>query len=715
MRHIINLNQDWLYLPRDDRRAKNVVCDEGRFQTVCLPHANVELPWHNFDDQEYQFISWYRRHVKAPKAWRGKRLHLMFQGVMIAAEVWVNKRYVGQHKGGYTPFTLDITDAVNLGEDNVIAVRVDSWERKDIPPFGHIVDYLTFGGIYREVELQVLEPVHVADVFARPGNRSLEATIAVANEGSAARETEVVLKSAGKSAKATVIAPPHGREDVVLKLSNLAVEPWSLDNPNLYDVRVSLDNGDAVSVRVGFREAHFAKDGRFYLNGAPVKLMGLNRHQTFPYVGGAMPARVQRRDADILKHELGLNIVRTSHYPQSRHFLDRCDEIGLLVFEETPGWQHIGDDAWKTVSKHELREMILRDRNHPCIVLWGVRINESADDPDFYTETNRIAHELDPTRQTGGVRCHRESEFLEDVFTYNDFSDGVQEPNHCPYLITEFNGHMFPTKPFDQEERLVEHALRHARIQNAQMGKDGIAGAIGWCAFDYNTHKMFGSGDRVCYHGVMDMFRFPKFAAWFYKSQIDPRISVVLEPASYLKIGERSRGGFDPLVIFSNCDVVEAWHAGACQAILKPDRESFPHLPHPPFVYRNIGPVHSWAPYEFLGKIQGNIAVRKRVAFDGVPFALRLTADDEALEADGSDCTRIAFSIVDKYGNVLPYATGIVELTVAGPGSLIGENPFALVAGRGALWLRAGRRRGLVTVTARTARLKPRSVTVRLE
>src|SRR5690606_10362556 len=131
---------------------------------------------------------------------------------------------------------------------------------------------------------------------------------------------------------------------------------------------------------------------------------------------------------------------------------------GLLVFEEIPGWQHIGDDAWKEVSKQELREMILRDRNHPSIVLWGVRINESGDDTDFYTQTNAIAHELDPTRQTGGVRYLRDSEFLEDVFTFNDFSNGVMPPNHQPYLITEFMGHMFPTKPWDNEERLVEHA-----------------------------------------------------------------------------------------------------------------------------------------------------------------------------------------------------------------------------------------------------------------
>src|SRR5207248_1552919 len=169
------------------------------------------------------------------------------------------------------------------------------------------------------------------------------------------------------------------------------------------------------------------------LKGKVIKLRGLDRHQTFPFVGQAMPARAQRRDADVLRKNLKCNIVRTSHYPQSRHFLDRCDEIGLLVLEEIPGWQHIGDEAWKQVALNDVRDMIVRDRNHPCIVLWGVRINESNDDHDFYTRTNELARRLDPTRQTGGIRFNYESELLEDVFTMNDFGYDLRPPNHPRY------------------------------------------------------------------------------------------------------------------------------------------------------------------------------------------------------------------------------------------------------------------------------------------
>ena len=715
MREIVRLNRDWRYLPKNRADAKRVDCDDRGFDRVTLPHANVELPWHDFHDRDHQFISWYRRRFRAPAGWRGRRVRLEFDGVMVAARVWVNGRSVGEHKGGYTPFGFDITDRLIWGRENIIAVQVDSRERPDIPPCGGLIDYLLFGGIYRDVYLHVLDPVYIADVFARPGKDAIEAVVAVVNAQEADCETDVRIELEGKWVQQTVQVEAGARRDVALRLDGLSVNPWSLDDPALYTLRTFLGDGDLVTTRVGFREARFDPDGYFYLNGRPVKLFGLDRHQTFPYTGGAMPARVQRRDADLLKYELGLNIVRTSHYPQSPAFLDRCDEIGLLVFEEIPGWQHIGDDAWKEVSKQELRAMILRDRNHPCIVLWGVRINESRDDHEFYTETNRIAHELDPTRQTGGVRYLRDSEFLEDVFTFNDFSNDVQPPNHRPYLITEFNGHMFPTKPFDQEERLVEHALRHARIQDKQMGTEGVAGAIGWCAFDYNTHAEFGSGDRICYHGVMDIFRFPKFAAHFYKSQRDPRYGYVLEPASHLKIGERSGGGFDPLYVFSNCETLEIRVDGRCRGTFAADRETFPHLAYPPFRCAGFADWgHRAVDVEFIGKVRGEPVIWKRIAGDGVPRALYLVADDRTLDADGSDCTRIAFGLTDAFGNLLPYATGVVTLDIQGPGRLIGENPFALTAGHGALWLRAGSRRGTVVVTARTPRLPERRIRIRI-
>lgn len=724
-RFVQNLKTDWLYLPQDRSAAKGVNFDEAKCARVSLPHANVELPYHGFSEQEHCFVSWYRRHFKLPKGANGKRIFIDFEGVMLAATVFVNGRQVGEeHRGGYTPFSFDVTDLVNLTGDNVLAVRVDSTERKDIPPFGNVVDYLTFGGIYREVHLRVVDPVYIKHVFARPGGaldetRWLDVRARVAN--TSADDVEVDLSAnmprvKGVRAATTARVPAHGEAEVSVTLDNLqGIRRWDLETPELYDVNVQLGgDGDRVETRVGWRTAEFREDGLFYLNDRPVKLRGLNRHQTYPYIGAAAPARLQRKDAEILKFDLACNVVRTSHYPQSRHFLDRCDEIGLLVFEEIPGWQHIGDEAWKQLSLRDVDAMIIRDRNHPSIILWGVRINESQDDHDFYARTNALARQLDPTRQTGGVRFLYDSELLEDVYTMNDFDYDLRPTKHPRWFHTEFAGHMYPTKTFDQEERVRQHAIHHAHVHN-QIGAMRSAGGVGWCAFDYNTHVQFGSGDRICYHGVMDIFRQPKMAAHFYASQQDPALRPVLEPISYWTMGDKSGAGVEPLLIVSNCDEVEIVVGGKSRGRVQPDRQTWPNLPHPPMVATGLsaGWGGDWEPLELRGFVNGKQVATKRISHDGQPARLIVAADDRSIDADGSDMTRIALSIVDEFDNILPFAMQPVVLELTGPGAIVGENPFSMPGGRGAVYVRSTRKPGTITVTATTSRLKPQKVTIR--
>jgi beta-galactosidase len=483
-----------------------------------------------------------------------------FAGVMTAATVTINGHKLGEYRGGYTPFSFELTPHLRSDAPNVLAVEVDSTERPDIPPFGGNIDYLTFGGIYREVALRIVPAVFIENVFAKPvdvlgDGRRVEVKCPLQGESANPLTLKVELRD-GDRVLSSVEGPPSAPPLILSKVG--AIDLWDLDRPKLYTVTARLYQGgapiDEYSTRIGFREARFTPQG-FMLNGKHIKLRGLNRHQTFPFVGGAMPARAQQRDALILKRELKCNIVRTSHYPQSPYFLDACDEIGLLVFEEIPGWQHIGDQAWQDLAVRNVEQMIRRDWNHPSIVLWGVRINESQDDHAFYTRTNALAHELDNSRQTGGVRYLYDSELLEDVMTMNDFGFPLRPPNHPLYLNTEFNGHMFPTKRNDNVDRVMEHALRHARVHNQLASDDRYAGGIGWCAFDYNTHANFGSGDKICYHGVTDIFRILKPAGQFYRSQCDPKEEVVLEPCFNWSQGDQSEGGgIRHAVIVSNCD-----------------------------------------------------------------------------------------------------------------------------------------------------------------
>ncbi|MBL8152585.1 MAG: glycoside hydrolase family 2 protein [Anaerolineae bacterium] len=733
MRTNLPFNHDWLFIAAD-------VGDEtpdSAFESVILPHTNKLFPHHNFDNLEYQFISTYRKRFKLPEPRAGRRIFLDFDAAMIACEVFLNGVKVGEHEGGYTPFSCDLTDYLDEKGENRLVVRLDSRERADIPPFGFVVDYLTFGGIYRDVRLRYVEPLHITNLCVRTANvlaptADVTLLVTVQNQSPQTQTFTVEASISDTTSDSKQAIPVPGAvtlnplEETTLTLTETWDRPalWSIDDPHLYRAEVVLRSGagssqiDRVDTRFGFREAEFRKDGRFYLNGQPLKLIGLNRHQTYPYFGAAAPARLQRKDAEIIKHELGCNIVRTSHYPQATSFLDHCDQIGLLVFEEIPGWQHIGDRDWQGITLRDVEAMILRDRNHPSIIIWGVRINESQDDEALYRATNDLAHKLDPTRPTGGVRYFLDSQFLEDVFTYNDFSNTIVEPKYVPHLVTEFSGHMFPTKSFDQEERLIEHALRHARIQDKQLGMSNVAGAIGWCAFDYNTHKEFGSGDRICYHGVMDIWRLPKYAAYLYSSQISPSVRPVLQAATIWSMGDRSAGGNDPLVVFSNCDEIDVFIGNDLFGRFQPDRESFPNLPHPPFQVNGLAIFSTWGrrlvDLRVVGYLDGQGVIEQHIESSPIPSALELRPDDAVLDADGMDMTRLVFRIVDRYGNRLPFATQVVSFEIDGPADLIGENPFALVGGQAALYVRARCQPGTVTVRARTPRLPEAVATIEL-
>jgi beta-galactosidase len=714
-RLVIPMNRNWRYSRVVAEGAHARDFDDSGYERIVIPHTNVKLPWHSFDEKSYEFVSNYRRRFKLPSEARGKRVFVDFEGVMTASVVWLNGTRLGEYKGGYTPFSFDLTPHVDFDGENVLAVDVDSSERADIPPFGYEIDYLTFGGIYREVWLRVVPGTFIENVFAKPKDvlgehpsLDVDCHIQHLEPSREAMRLEVALtngdriveKNSQNIPASAVTSEPVAHTAHFASLSSIKL--WDLAHPNLYQVKVTLSRGsqrvDEVSRTIGFRDAQFTDHG-FQLNGKVIKLRGLDRHQTFPFVGQAMPGRVQRRDAHVLRNKLKCNIVRTSHYPQSRHFLDACDELGLLVLEEIPGWQHIGDEAWKLLAIDNVGRMIRRDWNHPSVVLWGVRINESKDDHDFYISTNALAHKLDPTRPTGGIRYFQESEFLEDVFTMNDFGFPLKPPNHPKYLNTEFVGHTYPTKTIDQVERLTEHTLRHARIHDQLASNPQYAGGIGWCAFDYNTHGDFGSGDRICYHGVTDIFREPKPAAGFYKSQCDPAEEIVLEPAFHWARGDASVG-FSKAVVCSNCDHLKIYIADQLVAEVDPDRKQFAHLRYAPFVVELHELFHKWGDLRLEGYLQGKLVITRNYSGKGVDKKFALLPDDTRLVGDGADTTRVVFRVTDEFDAIRPFANDAIQLDLEGPAEIIGDNPFALVGGTGAVWIRAKEQAGTVRLTA---------------
>lgn len=574
----IAFNNDWLFTENFDAGFDEAV-------SVRLPHTAKEIPYNYINCRDYQMVCGYRKIFTAPGDWQGKKLILRFDGAAHEATVFCNGERVGYHACGYTAFCVDITDLVRLGGENVIDVRLDTRESLNIPPFGFVIDYLCYGGLYREVTLEVKEPEYIKEVLIE--NTGLrEIRVRIASEcGSLV--TDIVDNSGA------VISSAVGK---AFELNVPEAELWSVDSPALYTARVRAMRGgecvDEKSIRFGFRTVKFKSDG-FYLNGERLKIRGLNRHQAYAYVGYAMPRSVQELDAEILKNELGVNAVRTSHYPQSQHFISRCDELGLLVFTEIPGWQHIGDEDWKRQAVKNTDEMVRQYMHHPSIMLWGVRINESQDCDELYRRTNAVAHTLDSGRQTSGVRYIEKSRLLEDVYAYNDFSHcgdnaglkpkkSVTAKKHNGYLVSECNGHMFPTKSFDDERHRLSHALRHAKVLDAMYADDDISGIFPWCMFDYNTHQDFGSGDGICYHGVMDMFRNPKLASAVYASQSEDKPCCVV--SSSMDIGEHPAGDIGRVYVFTNADCVRLYKDGVFVREFAPSRDEYPALPHPPVI-----------------------------------------------------------------------------------------------------------------------------------
>ena len=582
----IHLNDNWVFYHEDSPENK---------ETVRLPHANVTTPFNYFDDADYQFVSVYENTFTKTKEQEDKLLFLTFEGAAHRAEVYVNGTLVTTHQNGYTAFSCEVSKYSKLGK-NDIKVVLDSRESLNVPPFGHVIDYMTYGGLYREAYIDVKDKNYIDDVFVKTisatgDKKVLEFEFDIKGELKDSTIEVTVLdgrKVVAKTDKTGALL------HMSLRLESFNLKVWDIDSPKMYTAKATLKTPtttDTYETRFGVREAVFKRDG-FYLNGKKIKIRGLNRHQSYPYVGYAMPQSMQEEDAKVLKYELGLNAVRTSHYPQSKYFLDACDDLGLLVFTESPGWQHIGNKEWKEQHLKNVEEMVRQYRNHPSIILWGVRVNESQDDEWLYTRANEIAHRLDSTRQTSGVRYLQMSQMLEDVYAFNDFShtgnNGGLQPKAIvtpkftkPYLVSEYNGHMYPTKAYDDEIHRLSHALRHTRVLSDMYAEsNGISGCFGWCMADYNTHKDFGSGDRICYHGVLDMFRNPKLAASVYESQSDDH--PVLTVSSSMDIGEHPAGSLGDVYVFTNADSVSLYKNDVFIRNFRPDTADFPNLPHPP-------------------------------------------------------------------------------------------------------------------------------------
>jgi beta-galactosidase len=752
----VTFNTGWLFGPASPGSSLPGFDDSG-FATVTLPHTVAPLSWQNWDPSAWELIWAYRKHFDEPPGPDGMRVFLDFSAAMTHSTVTLNGTEVTDYLGGYLPFSAEVTGQL-LPSGNVLAVTLDSTFNLDVPPdrpapyISASVDYWQPGGIYRDVRLRAVPPVFLADVFAMPVNVLdaaarqviVEATIDAAVVLPEAAQVTIELLDGARTiaaAQVPVTITQTGQVTVTATLSGFGdIELWDIDNPKLYHVVATLlVNGRPLHdyrVRIGFREATFTLDG-FYLNGRPVKLFGVDRHQFFPFAGGAMPARVQAMDAKIIRNELNCNMVRCSHYPQSEDFYDACDEVGLMAWEEAPGWCYLGDASWLALAYRDIGDMIVRDRNHPSVIIWGARLNETDNNVPFYTSTNELAHGLDDSRPTAGAMAglRLTTDYEQDVFSEDDYSfvidaAGGKQPTlqppvagaGVPYMVSEavgtLSGPAVYYRRIDAQAVQQGQATAHGRVHSIAASDDRYCGLVAWSGFDYPS----GNGNQfqgVKYTGVVDLFRIAKPGAAIYQAQVDPAVTPVIAPAFYWDFGPVSPVTSLPTaMICANLDRLEIYVGGQHFATATPDTGDYACLDYPPsFVDFSAVDGSSRPDLRIDGYLADVKVASRSLACDPSGDTLSLTADDAEIDGDGVDTTRLAFRAVDCYGAPRPYVTGQVALAITGPAVLIGDDPFdfASAGGAGAVWIRSlPGSPGTVTVRASHPTLGTAAVSVRV-
>ncbi|KAA6323174.1 Beta-galactosidase, partial [termite gut metagenome] len=657
-------NDNWRFFRADSIiEAHEQQLIEGYFpegaDLVSLPHTSRVEPL-TVNDQ-WQGICYYAKTFTLEKSSGNKLSFIRFDAAMNETDVWVNGTHLCRHLGGYLPFTVDLTGKVHCdGRENTLLVRLDNRDNKITGPKPLVIlDFNTYGGIYRNVWFIEKEPVYITNAVAanKPasggvsiktsGISSTSANVFmqahVVNTTSGIQNTEVfftITDPQGKIVSKTKAEKTiQGKSDAEITATVTLKSPklWSPDSPSLYRLSVKLlADGkpvDKVNERFGIRDVKMDADG-LYLNGKKTFLRGVNRHQEYPYVGYALSDEANRRDAYKIK-EAGFDYVRTSHYPPSPAFLDVCDELGIMALDAILGWQYFGEDAFRRHAYQTARDMIRRDRNHPCILAWELSINETWMPAEFMEEMNRIKEQEAPESYAAGwqksgyevyieARQHRHGIDKSKPLLVSEYGDWEYYAQNAGFNQNNWNNLLLEERNSRQprgagEIRLLQQAINIQEAHNDNLSTHAFADSY-WVMFDYNR----GYADDLEFSGIMDIFRLPKFSYYFFRSQQErvPELFI----ASYWQPGI-SNG----VRVYGKCEEVELYVNGKLIERRKPDENTLSNnLPHPPFTFS----VACTAPgkLEAIGYTKGKEVSRYAVSTPGQPASIRLRADIRGTE-----------------------------------------------------------------------------------
>lgn len=751
-RQVWNFNLGWKFHRGDVKGADAVGYNDSEWETVSTPHTAMLTPAEDSGCRNYQGIVWYRKTFTAPAVKNGESLIVHFEAIMGKQDFYVNGKKVLYHEGGYLPVNIDLTKCgVKSGDKVVIAVMADNSDDKTYPPGKTqlTLDFCYHGGIYRDVWLIRKPAVCISDNidtgevagggifvhYANISDRSAEVYVNTDVQNTLSKPQTVTVENTltdadGKKlkiwkSKFTIPANSHKTITQGSKISNPNL--WSPEHPYLYTITTKVIGTatDGGATKIGIRSFEFRGKEGFWLNGKRYRqFVGANRHQDFAYVGNALPNSQQRRDVQRLK-DAGFNIIRTAHYPQDPSFMDACDELGIFIIVATPGWQFWNkNEAAFPVKVHQnTRDIIRRDRNHPCVLMWEPILNETRYPKSFALEALQITKDEYPYpyRPVAGADLHSDGVFgnYEVIYAWpgDDENkelvakiDSAYQGKDVALFTREYGEYVddwYAHNNLNRASRswgeipMLKQALTLSNTTGDQHRTQGLfLGGCLWHPFDHQR----GYHPDPYWGGIYDAFRQPKTAYYMFRSQIPHQES---EPFVHIA-HEMTQFSESDVVVFSNCDSVrlsifdgeQTWTLPVKHEKVLCDQGSKEVISlagkfnnddvapyYAPVIFKdawdfwaarnNSYKRKSWQKVNIVaeGIINGEVVTCEHKMPSRRSTKLRLYADERGrqLVTDGSDFIVVVCEVTDDSGNVRRLAKDQIRFTIEGPAQIIGD------------------------------------------
>ena len=766
-REVYSMNPAWRFHKGAVEGAETKELNDKDWTVVSLPDGIEYLPTEASGCINYQGEVWYRKHFTPDAALKGKKLFLHFEAIMGKSKVFVNGKLLTEHFGGYLPVIADVTDVLDWNGDNVIAVWADNSDDPSYPPgkAQDVLDYTYFGGIYRDCWLIAHNNVFITDpnYENEVAGGGLFVAFGKVSDALAEVQLKIHVRNATKNPFSGqveyMLLQPDGTEvarlsdKIQVKVGRATTvsdrmpvkQPmlWTPSTPTLYNllVRVLDKEGNVIDGyrrRIGIRSIEFkGKDG-FYLNGRPYgkPLIGANRHQDFAVVGNAVANSIHWRDAKKLK-DVGMEIIRNAHCPQDPAFMDACDELGLFVIVNTPGWQFWNDApefAQRVYS--DIRNVVRRDRNHPSVWLWEPILNETWYPADFAKNTRDIVdaeypypycysgsdseargHENFPVYFAHPANMQDASKEIDPTKTYftREWGDNVDDwsSHNSPSRVARNWGEQ-PMRVQAQHYACPYYPVTSYDVLYKQSPQH-VGGCL-WHSFDHQR----GYHPDPFYGGLMDVFRQPKYSYYMFMAQrpaVKNDRNAGSGPMVYIAHEMTPFSGKD-VTVYSNCDEVRlTFNKGGKTYTYKKDKNR-PGMPSPVITFPDV--------YDFMvdkafsrtqkqddvyllaeGLIDGKVVATHKVVPARRPEKILLWMDNEGtdLKADGSDFVTVVAAVADKNGNIKRLNNYNIRFSIEGEGRLLGgpgvlANPVPVKWGTAPVLVQSTLKPGKIRITA---------------